>query len=553
MPQAAPAQSAPPGPDAAVPSRLQELRETDEPSTAAPLPIKPPQTSPLAARLAARAGTRIPFQAVPSEAEEMPDWLRELRGAPEPQPAAPLTAPPPQSELPPAWLSDLRIETVEIKAPLEPAPSPESLSPTDTGTPVAAGLPDWLKGLSEPQPAPAAAAPREMPAPVPAPMWEEVTPPAELLAPAEIPEWVLELRPGASAPAPADILERSGLLAGIRGALPVEPAVSMPHRWSSAPPVKAPLPLAGFAELHAPKPDMLESPPPPPAARRSGCLGRAGLPLLILFVISLAFLPFPNASDWRGAAIAAYQPSRDFYQTVNHINGLQPDALALIAIDYGAQSRAELDPQARAVLSHLFQNKQRMILLSLVPEGGQLAQDLLASRNPANSQFNSPYIYGQTHLNLGFQPGGEAALRQLAQGLTLRQIPDVRDQVPAANWPITQNWKSLDDLALIVIFSDDGAQVERWIEQVGVRPDQSTRTLLAGVNKASESYLMPYYQSRQLKGLLAGTHGAAEYEGFLLQPASASATLDGISYVVIVLVAVIVLSLAATALKRRVS
>ena len=62
---------------------------------------------------------------------------------------------------------------------------------------------------------------------------------------------------------------------------------------------------------------------------------------------------------------------------------------------------------------------------------------------------------------------------------------------------------------------------------------------------------MPYYESRQLKGLLAGTHGAAEYEGFLLQPASAAATLDGISYVVIVLVVVIVLSMLATAMKRR--
>ena len=549
MSQAGHVESALSRPNAAASSRPEEPRETDEP-TAAPLPGMPPQTSPLAARLAARAGARASFQAVPSEAEEMPDWLRELRGAPEPQPAAPLLAPPPQAELPPAWLADLRIETVEIKAPLESVPSPDSPSPADTGMPAAGELPDWLKGLSEPQPAPAAAGLQATPLPVP--VIDEGTPPAEVLAPAEIPDWVLELRPGAAEP-PAENLERSGLLAGIRGALPVEPVVSMPHRWSSAPPVKAPLPLAGFAELHAPKPDMPGSPPAPPTARRAGCLGRAGLPLLILFVISLAFVPFPNASDWRGAAIAAYQPSRDFYQVVNHINGLQPDALALVAIDYGAQSRAELDPQARAVLSHLFQNKQRMIVLSLVPEGGQLAQDLLAGRNPSNSQFNFPYIYGQTHLNLGFQPGGEAALRQLAQGLTLRQIPDVRDQVPAANWPITQNWKSLDDVALIVIFSDDGAQVERWVQQVGMRPDQSTRTLLAGVNKASESYLMPYYQSKQLKGLLAGTHGAAEYEGFLLQPASAAATLDGISYVVIVLVAVIVLSLVATALKRRVS
>ena len=425
---------------------------------------------------------------------------------------------------------------------------------------AAAEVPDWLKGLSEEQPPIAVPsqpvpeiAPAIMEAPSVAASAAEAAPTPEGLVAGEIPAWVLQLRPGALSPVSGEILETSGLLAGIRGALPVETVVSMPHKLSAVPPIKASMPVAGFAELHAPKPMPPQAPPAPPAGRRAGCFGRIGLPLLILFVITLAFLPLPNVSDWRGAAIAAYQPSRDFYQTINHINGLQPDALALVAIDYGAASRAELDPQAKAVLSHLFQNKQRIVTMSFVPEGGQLAQDLLVSRNPANSQFTYPYAYGETHINLGFQAGGEAALRKLSQ-IPLSGLPvDFRDQQPAANWPITKNWKTLDDAALIVIFSDDGAQVVRWIEQVGTRPDQSTRTLLAGVSKSSESFLMPYYESRQLKGLLAGTHGAAEYEGFLLQPASAAATLDGISYVVIVLVVVIVLSMLATAMKRRVS
>jgi len=527
------------------------------------------------------AAAEAPLGAVAAQDSDVPDWLRELRGGPDIPPPSSSTAvevQPVAAEQLPAWLSDLRIESVDTRGPIEVTAKTES--PLGSGdnpaspegpkgssamalaeapaTAVADEVPDWLKGLSQGQPSvsvpsqpvletgPAMTQATSEALPV-----AEGAPSPELLVAGEIPAWVLELRPGALSSVSGQILETSGLLAGIRGALPVESVVSLPHKPSAVPPVKASMPVAGFAELHVPKPVPPQTPPSPPAGPPAGCFGRIGLPLLILFVITLAFLPLPNVSDWRGAAIAAYQPSRDFYQTINHVNALQPDALALVAIDYGAASRAELDPQAKAVLSHLFQNKQRIVTMSFVPEGGQLAQDLLLSRNPANSQFTYPYAYGETHINLGFQAGGEAALRKLS-GVPLQGLPiDFRDQQPAANWHITKNWKTLDDVALIVIFSDDGAQVVRWIEQVGTRPEQSTRTLLAGVSKSSEPFLMPYYESRQLKGLLAGTHGAAEYEGFLLQPASAAATLDGISYVVIVLVVVIVLSMLATAMKRR--
>jgi hypothetical protein len=573
-----------------VPDWLDELRQSGSaPSAAAQNPAAP----------AAEHSEAVPFEAKPAapaaptgkasgEASEVPDWLREFRDvrlAPQPSASEPVEIPQVAAGQMPGWLSDLSTDpTSSERTPDAAVPSESSAVAhgEQTQAPDVSGeIPEWLKGLSLAQPVESAADPtrhdvgEELPArlqraaivdqpaaePVPfsAPILPLGPPPAaagtsaEGPMPGEIPAWVLEMRPGALSSVSGDMLETSGLLAGIRGALPVQSVVSMPHKVSGGPTVTAAVPVTGFAELHVPKPTPPQVPPPPPSKRRGGCSGRFGMPLLIVFVIALAFLPLPVVSDWRGAAIAAYQPSRDFYQTVNHVNGLQPDALALVAIDYGAGSRAELDPQAKAVLSHLFQNKQRIVTVSFVPEGGQLAQDLLLSRNPVNSQFTYPYVYGETHINLGYQSGGEASLRNLSQNPLSVLSLDYRDHKPVGNWPLTKGWKTLDDVGLIVVFSDDAAQVVRWIEQVGTRPDHSSRTLLAGVSKSSESILMPYYESKQLKGLLAGIHGAAEYEGFLLQPASAAATLDGISYVVIVLVLVFGLSILATAMIRRAS
>ncbi|MBI5877524.1 MAG: hypothetical protein HZB53_07735 [Chloroflexi bacterium] len=489
---------------------------------------------------------------MPIATGELPDWLAQLRqnATPAAPPAGNLTPNTPD-ELPdwlaavgsgPSTPTDIAASESEASG-LQPGETPDwlrSLAPAQPETPadwsmndVAVDeLPDWLKPVGV-APSPASGEPA-------APTTPADAAPAEIM-PAEIPSWVEALKPGAIATMSGESIETSGLLAGIRGALPVESVMAAPHTRGGATAPAATVAVTGFDELSAPHAaPMVSIETPVPARKGGGCL-RLWLVVVIVFVAAFPFLPLPFVSEARGANIIGRQPTLDFYQTINQISALRPGSLVLLGMDYGAGARGELDPQARATVLHLLQNKQRIAAVSFVADGGQLAQDALNSGSPVATSFTYPYAYGETHINAGFLSGGAAAMRGLAQNGLPAGGRDFRGR-PLAGSPLAAGLKSGQAFDLLIVFTDDGAQLKLWVEQV-LR--DSGKPLLAGVSAAAEPVAAPYYDSGQLKGLLVGSRGAAEYEGYLGRPASAAASLDAISYVVIVLVVVIAGALAA--------
>ncbi|MCA1553438.1 MAG: zinc ribbon domain-containing protein, partial [Chloroflexi bacterium] len=275
-------------------------------------------------------------------------------------------------------------------------------------------------------------------------------------SPSDLSDWLRLVRDPAAPP--NSVSGTSGLLDGIDDALPVEDVFAKPHEVTRTHMRIAAVPVTGFTEFFAPQP-----PPPPMLLQRQVRTSRSrfsGRGLLVVLILAFAALPFlPIFADVRGANLSVHQPALDFYQT---IEALRPNQLIMVALDYTGGARAELDPQARAALLHLLQNKQRIVALSFVPEGGQLAQDLLNDLNPLSTSFAYPYSYGDTHVNLGFQSSGDAALRSLAQS-ALQLPPTDFTGKPTSSWAITKDLKSMGDVALVIVFGDDGAAVRRWV------------------------------------------------------------------------------------------
>ncbi|UCC64273.1 MAG: zinc ribbon domain-containing protein, partial [Anaerolineae bacterium] len=231
---------------------------------------------------------------VPTEEEEkefeVPQWLQELQEMGPVTPAEELSA---QVPSPPDWLAQPAVPGVGVEEDETLTPEwllgPESLAgkvPDEEVTP-----PDWLSELGPP-----VSAPVEMEAVTEAPDWlEELRPAAEEeepgeisrppvpelpetetaespeesiagaeeepegLARADIPDWLLALRPREPGEEPVEvqeIMELGGPLAGIRGVLPVEPIISLPHLTRPKAATVGPPPISGdlFAEIVAQPP-----------------------------------------------------------------------------------------------------------------------------------------------------------------------------------------------------------------------------------------------------------------------------------------------------------
>lgn len=322
--------------------------------------------------------------------------------------------------------------------------------------------------------------------------------------------------------------EGTGLLHGVRGPIPVEPIIALPHP-SPRPPgnTQALSSLdtgasARFAQVAA---GALPLPTPvAPARRRAAQLSALNLVLLLAVILPL-ILGLDLTSPPRASSVALYDRA---------IDALPAESLAVIAVEYESALADDLEPGIVATLRHLRERNVRLLAVSTVPQGPALAQRLWRQIEPAGTG------YGETFVNLGFLPGNELGVRALLADDGLGDRRDIVGSARLRDLPIGREVADLDSVDAIVVVSNDSLAVQRWIEQIGsARPDI---VLLAVTTAAVEPALAPYLSSGQLHGLLGGMAGVAAYEQLRGLPGVAARRLDAIALSAAVFVLVVIVA-----------
>ncbi|HSJ59365.1 MAG TPA: hypothetical protein VLC95_19425, partial [Anaerolineae bacterium] len=489
--------------------------------------------------------------------QALPDWLKELRAPKEKEHAAP-----PESEVPPerpvpgaprveeaavpAWLAALR-PTPEDEPPPPPSPrgarrreeadegqTPDWLpspSSSERDEPERAGLQfeaeasgdessDWLAELRMQR----REAERELEeeefeySTGDIPDWlvpsdggfEE-----ETLARADIPEWLLALKPAAlraeGEPEGPSVLieapvEETGILAGLQGTLPVEMLIAQPRAVKPSAVVEAPVTDTPNARLFAEivgRP--VESAPKELAQPRRRLLSLLPRWLLYIALIGVVALPLVAGQPLVPRDVEAALPVQSLY---DRVSDLDEDSLVLVAFDYDPTSSGEMDLLARALVGSVMDRGARVIVVSTLPAGPATAQrvldDLAAERPPYAGR------YGERYANLGYIPGQAAGVRLLSQSLPLALVHDF-NATPLGEMPVLDNVVSAADLDLVLELAATQEPLRWWIEQAGAPYGVS---IAAGTSGAVEPFARAYYQADppQLAGLVSGVPGAVSYE-----------------------------------------
>ena len=492
-------------------------------------------------------------------ADEIPDWLQAATGGELPQVAkveAPAAAeitqskepveeqpvvPVPEGELP-TWLEELHsaaaesgeteepvpaetlIQSVEEQAgsaeqPLETvaASAEEAINPDD--------LPGWLR-LAMPI-AQGEEEQLEPPLDIPA------APVIEPAKPEEVPAWVAALKPAqAMPPSPnqfeAEPAEMAGPLTGLRGVLPLAVAVAEPHLSTKVAPAPETRRDARFFDAILAEPSAESELPTVKKAKRVWTLR----PLIYLALALAVFVPFLLPYNLAGSTIKiSNTPAAEFYDSIQQ---LPAGTTVVLAFDYDPSMMGEMDLQANAIVRDLVRRQVKIIALSTLETGPQIAQRIL-DQAAADSQ---DYRYGSEYLNLGFLPGHEAGLAQLAaNGLPLNSQDFVQKQ-NLGSYPVTANVRTLRDVALVVELAGSEESLKMWMEQVQSRGDAR---IVAGVSAGVEPKARAYRNAQQLVAVLSGLVGAAQYEILSNQPGLALTSVNAQSAAQVVLIAIIVL------------
>ena len=207
----------------------------------------------------------------------------------------------------------------------------------------------------------------------------------------------------------------------------------------------------------------------------------------------------------------------------------QKDKKILLSFDYGPSTEPELGPMSFAIMKQVLLSGNEVHLSALFPTGmGMMTQTIDKIKSDSDLQ-NSNIDLNENIIELGYAPGGEAVIKGMLSDIP-KIFPDAKNKV-----------KNLCDYDFIVSFSAGSPGSKEWVQFAGdqsvTQCDGKKIKVTTGVTAVQVTELLPYVNSGQLKGILAGLSGAASYESLVgvYGPASKNMTPQSFAHILIVL------------------
>ncbi len=316
-----------------------------------------------------------------------------------------------------------------------------------------------------------------------------------------IPEWLQDLKPDDSKSKDLSFMDepalleeeelpvqKTGPLAGLRGVVGIEPAMTSVLPQQEAIPftvtTEQQQQMALLRKLVQEKSLAAVS----EVAEKKGLAApvwlRILLALLLLGAIAAgllipnSFINIPDSLPEVSASIEA----------IDNVAG-EP---VLVAFEYSPAMAGELSPQANLILQRLAENGSPIFTISQYTTGTALAKTALSAVGQGT--------------NLGFLPGEAVGLREL--GDCLNQNADSCDSIPGR--PQDERIKtSFADVQLIIVLTGHRDSFVYWVEQVA---QPAGLPMVVGVTQSLSPVTLPYQASGQVAGVIAGAPGTAVFD-----------------------------------------
>jgi len=266
-------------------------------------------------------------------------------------------------------------------------------------------------------------------------------------------------------------------------------------------------------------------------------IDRRILYLLIAAVIAIPLLQRPS----RHPRIV-FSEVKNAYTTLSKV---PKNKIVIISCVWGPGTRAENEPQTKAIIKHLLMEDTRFVMLSWDQLGSQLTyEDAVEIGKQLGKR------YGKDWVHLGYNPGPMyAIIRGLGKSFTGVFKVD-RFGKKLKDIPATKNVRDYRDIGAVVEITPSGT-VSSWIAYFN-QPYNVPLVFCPTAVMSAEAY--PYLDSGQLDGMLNGVIGAAQYEtliGMENERTYAAAAAWALSCAHIFIIVLIVLGNLGYALSRR--
>ena len=223
---------------------------------------------------------------------------------------------------------------------------------------------------------------------------------------------------------------------------------------------------------------------------------------IIFLLIGLSVLIPLIKPNWLELPIKIDNNTQIVYDS---ISDLQEGDKVLLSFEYGASTKPEVHPMAVALLKHLFAKGIKVYIVSLWPEGpimAKLAMDEIIASDLFNIEDGKDYIM------FDYKVGGSIVIKNISDDFRGIYKQDY-NKISIEQLQIMEGVYSVEDFDFVFDFSAGVPGIAEW-EQYECDPKNVP--LSSGCTSIMVTDAIPYVESGQLKGILAGMPGAAEYE-----------------------------------------
>ncbi|MAZ68102.1 MAG: hypothetical protein CMG49_01770 [Candidatus Marinimicrobia bacterium] len=225
----------------------------------------------------------------------------------------------------------------------------------------------------------------------------------------------------------------------------------------------------------------------------------------IFILIALSVLIPLVKSDWIKMPIKTTQNTQIVF---DELSKLKAGDKILVSFEYGASTKPEIHPMAIALLNQMFSKGIKVYIISLWPEGVIMAKDVVT--NVINSEVFE-LVDGVDYVMFDYKVGGEIVIKNIASDFRGVYMQDINKK-SISQIPMMKDIYSVEDFDFVFDLSAGVPGNAEWVQYAC---DPKNVPLSSGCTSIMVTDAIPYVESGQLKGILAGMPGAAEYENLV--------------------------------------
>ena len=224
---------------------------------------------------------------------------------------------------------------------------------------------------------------------------------------------------------------------------------------------------------------------------------------IIFFIVGLSVLIPLLKPEWVKLPI---RPTPESQIVFDEINNLNEGDKVLLSFEYGPSTKPEIHPMAIAILKHLYAKNIQVYGFALWPDGNFMSTEAFSE---VSVEFDKKY--GIDYVNLGFKPGQEAVITGIASDIRTLYTVDLKG-TPINDIPMMKDVVNIEDFDFVFSLSAGFPRSKEWVQYAC---DPKNIPLSTGCTSIQVTDIMPYVENNQIRGILAGMPGAAEYESLV--------------------------------------